>query len=432
MQVKSEKMPTPVRYIVTLDESEMKERKTRAYEQKKAKIEVAGFRKGNVPQNIAEDRIGVEKLYKSIIDETYHEVASTEPIVSSRDFKFYGDLKKDIPFTIEFIAEVKPTVVLTVFEKIKDQVKIEAVEVTEEDFKNKIDFELKQDETIENTTKDVLDNLDVAIIDFEGRVEGDSKPFKGGIAKGFQICINEIVNGHKQFVGDFEDQLVGMKIEETKDVKVKFPSNYRDTSLAGKDSVFTVTLRAIKAKIVPQYSEEFAKKKGFETIETYEEFLKKSVLQTKQKKAIEEFKKLIVTEIIKQSEVSPIPDEMIMRENEKEWNAFLRRVNKTEEQFVKENKNSKVYFFENNTSKSIEIIKATLVIEQISKNYNIDVEEEEVLQYVMRVSDFLRYEDNRKERLGRELKENKRQFELMKVATRNEKTIDFLYEQFKS
>jgi trigger factor len=298
--------------------------------------------------------------------------------------------------------------------------------------KNKIDFELKQDETIENTTKDVLDNLDVAIIDFEGRVEGDSKPFKGGTAKGFQIRINEIVNGHKQFVGDFEDQLVGMKIEETKDVKVKFPSNYRDTSLAGKDAVFTVTLRAIKAKIVPQHSEEFAKKKGFETIETYEEFLKKSVLETKQKKAIEEFKKTIVTEIIKQSEVSPIPDEMIIRENEKEWNAFLRRVNKTEEQFVKENKNSKDYFFENNTSKSIEIIKATLVIEQISKNYNIDVEEEEVLQYVMRVSNLLRYEDNRKERLEKELKENKRQFELMKVATRNEKTIDFLYEQFKS
>lgn len=423
-------MPTPVKYVVTVDENEMEERKTKTYDKKKDSIEVHGFRKGNVPRNIAEDKLGVEKLYKSLIDDIYYELSLTEPIVSSKDFKFFGDLKKKVPFTMEFVADVQPTVILPSFEKIKETVKIDSVEVLEDDLKHKIDFELKQCEIIEDTTKDVVDNLDVAIIDFEGKIVGDDKPFKGGTAKGFQIRVNEVINGQKQFVDNFEDQLVGMKLGETKEVKVKFPENYRDTKLANKDAIFTVVLKSIKLKITPEYNVDFAKKKGFETIEEYEQSLKKSILEMKQKKATEKFKKTIITEIINNSDISPIPEEMIEAENDKEWRSFLRRINKSEEQFVKENKTSKEYFFNNNTGKSIEVIKAHLVIKKISETHSINASDDEVVKYVMRISNLLKYDSDKEEKIKEELKSNNQQNNLMKIAATNEKTIEFLFESF--
>lgn len=432
MQIKTEKMPTPVKYIVTVDENEMEERKTKTYEQKKQNLELHGFRKGNVPRSVAEDRLGVDKLYKTLIDDIYYDVSLTEPIVSSRNFKFYGDLKKKMPLTIEFIADVKPSVNLVSFDKIKGNIEFESVCVSEIDLKNRIDFELKQLETIEDSTKDILDNLDVAIIDFEGKIEGQSIAFKGGTAKGFQIRVNEVINGKKQFVDNFEDQLVGMKLGETREIKVKFPSDYRDKNLSDKNVIFTVILKSIKTKCTPEYNLDFAKKKGFETIEEYEKHLKNNILETKQKKAIENFKKLILTEIINKSDISPIPDEMIEVENEKEWKTFLRRINKTEEQFIKENKNSKEYFFENNTAKSIEVIKAFLVIKNISDTYKIDVDHDEVVQYVMRMTNLLKYDKDREAKIREELENNKQQYELMVNAARNEKTIEFLFEQFKS
>jgi trigger factor len=432
IQVKTEKMAAPVKYLLTIDENDLEERKKKAYEKIKGTIEVQGFRKGNVPQDIAETRLGVERLYKSVIDEIYFEIAQKEPIISSSDFKFFGDLKKKSSLTIEFVAEVKPTAKLVDFNKIKEQVKIEEVQVTEDDLKSRIDFEIKQLETIEDTTKDTLENLDIAIIDFEGRLVGEEKPFKGGTAKGFQIRVNDIVNGQKQFVDNFEDQLVGMKLNETKEVKVTFPSNYRDTSLAGKNASFIVTLKSIKIKISPVYDEELAKKKGFDSLKDYEESLKRSIFEIKQRKAIENFKKKVVTEIVNQSEISPIPESMIENENVKEWEAFLRRMNRSEEQFVKENKISKEMFFENNTPRSIEVLKATTILNQVAKDRNITASEEEVVKYVMNVTNLLKYDKDREEKIKQELKTNLHQYSLMENATINEKVIEFLFNEIKS
>src|SRR5271157_230006 len=133
MDIKTEALPTPVKYIVTLDENEIDERKESTYARLKPSITVNGFRKGTVPRDVAEDRIGVEKLYKSIIDNVFNEIIVTEPVVATRNFKFFGDLKQKVLFTIEFVAEVKPSVVLAPFEQI--EVKQKSVEVTEEDLK---------------------------------------------------------------------------------------------------------------------------------------------------------------------------------------------------------------------------------------------------------------------------------------------------------
>jgi trigger factor len=428
MEIKTEKMPILVKYIVTIDEKEVDEKKEIIYKQKKPTIELPGFRKGNVPQEIAEDRIGVEKLYLSIINDVYSEVCEKEPIVSSHDFKYYGTFKKGSVFSMQFIAELKPTVSLVSFDKIKREVKAETTEFTEDDLKNAIEHEIQSASKIEDATKDVLDNLDIAVIDFEGKIVGESKPFNGGTSKNFQIRVNELRNGKKQFVGNFEDQLIGMKLNETKVVKVKFPDDYGNEALNGKDAEFVVTLKKIKVKTTPLFDDEFAKLKGCKDKDEFVELLKKDETDKKNKFIIEKNKKMFVSEIVKQSEITPVPQAMIDRENEKDWDSFLKRIGKSEEQFLKEGKISKESFFDNNSSRVVEVIKATLVLQQIAKENNIIVTEDEICQYVMRISKILDYNDERKEKILKDLKDNKRQFQQTKNSTIIEKTVDFIYE----
>ena len=426
MQVKKEVLSAPIKFTVTVEAQELVGKKKAAFDKVKDDLVVQGFRKGHVTQEVAEDKVGVNALYRSVIDEIYTEVAEQCNIVSSRDFKFYGNFKKDIPLIIEFVSDVKPEVGNVPIDLVKDQIKMEVVEVTEDDLKNRIDFEIKQNEKIIDTDKQVCENFDVAVIDFEGTIVGETKPFQGGTAKGYQISVNEIINGRKQFIDTFEDQIVGMKIGETKDIKVKFPNDYKDTTKAGKDAVFVVTLNSLKQKQTPLFDEFVKKIKGENSVEEYKESLRKIIFNEKQKKANENYKKQLVSEIVKQSEIPSIPQAMIENETQREWDSFLRRMDKTEEQFVKENKNSKEHFFDTNSSRSTEVIKTTLVLEKIAKDKNIVVTEEDVVSYVMKVSSFLQHDGNRKEKILLELTSNKHQYRLMEIATRNEKVLEFL------
>lgn len=430
MDIRTETMPTPTKYIVTLDSEDVEKRKNECYEKIKSQIEVPGFRKGSVPQDVAENRLGIEKIYKPMIDQVFRDILAVEPnIVSSSDFKFFGDLKKKSTFTIEFVADIKPLVKLPEL----DTIKIEKIEnkLLESDIKEAIATEIKKLETIVDSDKEILENFDVAVIDFEGKLEGQENPFKGGTAKGYQIKINEIVNGQKQFIDNFEDQLIGMKKEETRQVFVTFPANYRETTLAGKKAMFVVTLKAIKQKITPEYDDTFAKAKGFDSIKLYEDDLKLKLADEKEKNTKEAFKKQVLTSLINKAGISPIPKAMIDSENEKEWNAFLRRMGKTEEQIVKENKLSKESFFEHYTQRSVEAIKAALVLEQASKDFGILVTDDEIVNYTIKVSNMLKYDSNKQEKIKEELRANKQQFKLMQTAALNEKTIEFLVNEFK-
>ena len=431
MKVSSKKVATPVMFNVIVEKDELFERKKKAYDLVKDTLELKGFRKGHISQDIAEEKLGVERLYKPMIDDVYHQVALEQNIVSAWDFKFYGDLKKSDFFEIRFKADVKPEVETVSLDVIKEKVKLEPFTVSDEDIKKAVEHELKKSETIEDSTKEVLDSLDVAIIDFEGKIAGEQKPFNGGTAKGYQITVNEIVNGRKSFIDGFEEQLVGMKIGETKEVKVKFPQDYRETSLADKDAVFVVTLNKIKIKKTVEYNTEFTKTKGFDTIKEYEESLKKNMLEENEKNAIADFKKKVVTETVNCCKISPIPEEMIKKENEKEWFSFLRRIDKTEEKFLSENKHAKLHFYENNSPRSLEIIKAMLVLEKISQENEIKATEEEVVQYVMRVSNILMNDPDRAEKIKEDLKENVQQYKIMEIAANNEKTVEFLSEKLK-
>ena len=428
MKISTEVMSAPVKFVVVEEPSEIIRRKKEAYEAIKETLPpIAGFRQGHIPQNLAENHFGADYIYSGLVNKMYDEVAQQNRVVSSVGFRFFGDLKSATNhFIMEFIAEVKPTVTLVDFDII--HIDREKDDVSDEEIDAQIKFDIRQCEKIEDSDKPTLENLDVAVIDFEGRIDGTV--FKGGTAKGYQLCINEIVDGKKQFIGNFEDQLVGMIVGEVREVKVQFPEDYRDKSKAGKNAIFSVTLHGIKTKSCPVLDDEFAKTKGFASTGDYVADVVQNLTDRKKKHNFEKFRRDIVIEIVKKSHITPVPMEMIKAETEQKWGSHLNKMGKTEKDYVKENKNGKEQFFDSNENKSREIIKTAMTLEQIAKDYKIEVTHDEVVTYVIGLSHAMAFSDEKKDKIKSDLEQNKVQFDMMARSARNDRVFEFLVGHF--
>ena len=135
-------------------------------------------------------------------------------------------------------------------------------EVTDEQVNQAIERELMRGSRLVETNKPVK-NDDTVTLDFEGFIDG--KAFDGGKAEKYQLKI-----GSHSFIDTFEDQLIGLKVGEEKDVLVKFPDNYQAENLAGKDAKFEVKVNAVKVKELPEINDELASNVSeFETLEEY-------------------------------------------------------------------------------------------------------------------------------------------------------------------
>ena len=166
---------------------------------------------------------------------------------------------KDKDFIYTVTVYVKPEVKVNKYKGLEIE-KTDA-KVTKKDVDAKIEETREKNAELKSVEKRALKNGDISIIDFEGFKDGVA--FEGGKAENFELTI-----GSGQFIPGFEDQLVGMKIGEEKEINVKFPEEYHSKDLAGKDAMFKVKLNGIKEKILPKLDDEFVKDvSDFETLE---------------------------------------------------------------------------------------------------------------------------------------------------------------------
>ncbi|WP_046173994.1 trigger factor [Domibacillus indicus] len=243
-------------------------------------INVPGFRKGKMPRPLFEQRFGVEALYQDAIDAILPEAygnaideAGIEPV--DRPEIDVEQFEKGKPFIFTAKVTVKPEVTLGDYKGL--EVEKESTEVTDEDVENELkDLQKRHAELVVKEEGEV-ENDDTVVIDFEGFVDGEA--FEGGQAENYSIVI-----GSGTFIPGFEEQLVGMKPGEEKDVEVTFPEEYHAEELAGKPATFKVKLHEIKAQELPELNDEFAKETD-EEAETLEE------LKTKIKERLAEQKK---------------------------------------------------------------------------------------------------------------------------------------------
>ena len=261
---------------------------------------------------------------------------------------------------------------------------------------------------------------DITIIDFEGSVDGVK--FEGGKAEGHELEI-----GSGSFIPGFEDQIIGMKIDEEKDIKVKFPDDYFSEDLKGKDAVFKVKLHEIKKKELPEINDEFAKDASeFETLEELKNSIKEKLEEENKSRAKYETEEEAIKAVCKDAEVD-IPSGMIETELDNmvkevetrlsyqgmNIESYLQMINKTMEEFRKEGE-----------EQAKTAVKTRLVLEQVVKDEKIEPDEKKIDE---KIEEMAKMYGKKKE----ELKENEHFVDYVKGALEQEEAITFIVDNAK-
>ncbi|MCI9156386.1 MAG: trigger factor [Lawsonibacter sp.] len=276
----------------------------KAYLKNRGKINVPGFRKGKAPRKIIEGMYGASVFYEDAINDLYP--AAYEEAVKEQGLDDVGYPKIEIAgvgkegFTFKALVSIRPEAKLG--EYLGLSAPKEEPKVTEKD----IDEELKP--YIDRATRLVsvqrkAKKGDTAVIDFEGFDNGT--PFEGGKGENYDLKL-----GAGMFVPGFEEQVIGMKAGEEKDIDITFPEDYH-ADLAGKAVVFHVKVNEVKESQAPEVDDEFAKDVSeFETLDDFRKDLGEKLLERKQAQANSDFENAVMEQLVENMECE-IPDGMV-------------------------------------------------------------------------------------------------------------------------
>ena len=285
-----------------------------AFEEKRKEVTVSGFRKGKVPRNIYEKNFGKESLYMAAVDTVVQvayvkalEESKLVPVVQPKvDITNITDDGVEFKFTIV----TKPAVEIKKYKGLK--VKKEEVEVTKEEIEHEISHLLERYGEVRVKENGDLENGNIAVIDFEGFKDGVA--FAGGKGENYELEI-----GSNTFIPGFEEQLVGMKNGEERDINVTFPEEYPAENLKGAPVVFKVKLHEIKEKVQREFDEELFEDLGMEGVNSKEELEKEIEANIKAQKEVDAENKhvdALLDAVAKNVEVD-IPEEMVEEEVER-------------------------------------------------------------------------------------------------------------------
>lgn len=292
---------------IEIPQAEVAKALDKAYHKIAGQVNIPGFRKGKVPRNILEKRVGKEALLEEAFEimapQYYMEAIVAEKIEPvSRPQIEVVTLKEDQPVVFKAIVTPKPEVTLGEYKGVS--VAVEATAVTDADVDSQLEALRNRHAKMVVTEGAELQNGDFAIIDFEGSIDG--VPFEGGAGKAYPLEI-----GSGSFIPGFEEQLIGVKAGEEKDVNVAFPEDYHVADLAGKPAVFKVTVQDVKRKELPALDDEFAKEVSeFATIEELKADNKNKLEQAAVTKADNDFKNGALQKAVENAAVE-VPDVMV-------------------------------------------------------------------------------------------------------------------------
>jgi trigger factor len=384
---------------------------------------IPGFRKGKAPMNIVEkvygDEIFYEDAFNEVVPDVYAAAIKEEnlDVVSKPDIQVTQIGKgKDLIFTA--VVQTKPEVKLGKYKGVSLDKPEYAV--TDESIDHELNQMAERNARMVTVTDRAAKKGDTAVIDFVGTVDGVA--FEGGKAENHELEL-----GSGSFIPGFEDQVIGMKAEEKKDVKVTFPEDYFSKELAGKEAVFAVTVHEIKKKELPKLDDEFAKDVSeFDTIAELKADIKAKQEKDNELRAKNDLEEAAVKAVTEVSEVE-IPSGMVELELDNmvedmnrrmsyqgvTFDQYLNMIGKTMADFRKESEES---------AKSS--VKMRLVLEAIYKDAGLKVEDSEIDSKVKELAEaYARKED--------ELKANEELMTNIKNSLETEKTINYLVENAK-
>ena len=366
-----------------------------AYEHAKKDVEVKGFRKGHVPFAIFEKKYGVETLYEDalnhVLSHKYQDVLAdtTHEVVSDPEIDLdYKKVNRETPFDVSLIFDVKPEVTLGTYKGIEAKYPNTTVKASDVDLE--IQNMLKKDGTLEPKEGELLVG-DTAIFDFEGFLEG--VPFDGGKAENYELEI-----GSNQFIPGFEEQMVGMKPSESKDINVTFPENYQAENLKGKAVVFKIKLHEVKTKTLAELNDAWVEtlKREEKTVDALKTALKEEIKERKEKSAKQQFENDVITKVIADVKVD-IPVSMINKEAQGQIDQIknqAKQYNIPYEQFLQFSGFTPETFEKQAQEDAASRVKMNLVFEAIAKAENLIVSEEKIESEYQKLADTHKLELN--------------------------------------
>ena len=413
-----------VKFEITVEAAKFEDAMKKVYFKSAKYFNIPGFRKGKAPMQIVEKYYGPEIFYEDAFNEVAQEaleeaVEENKLDVVSRPEVDVKQMEKgkDLIFTV--VMQTKPEAEVSKYKGI--EIKKVEYNVTDEDIEHELHHMQEHNSRLISVEDRAVESGDTTTIDFEGSVDG--VPFEGGKAENYDLEI-----GSNTFIPGFEDQIIGMKIDEEKDVKVKFPEEYFSKELAGKDAVFKVKLHEIKKKELPELDDEFAKDVSeFDTLKELKADIKAKKETQTEEKAKYETQDAVIKALCEKTKVE-IPSGMVEMEVENMLKDFEQRLayqglnleqyfkmmGKTEEEVKKEYE-----------PQAIEGIKSRLALEAVIKAEKIEATDKEV-------------EDKMKEMAKNYGKENDEEFlknenvkNYIKQGLESEKAIDFLVKNAK-
>ena len=423
-KVEKTKNANEVKLEITVEAAKFDEAIKKVYFKSAKYFNIPGFRKGKAPMQIVEKYYGKEIFYEDAFNEVAGEALDEAvkenklEVVSRPDIDVTQIEKgKDLIFTA--IMQTKPEAELGKYKGI--EVKKIEYNVSDEDINHELSHMQEHNSRLISIEDRPVESGDIATIDFEGFVDG--KAFEGGKAEGHELEI-----GSNTFIPGFEDQIIGMKIDEEKDINVKFPEEYFSKELAGKDATFKVKVHEIKKKELPELDDEFAKDVSeFDTLKELKADIKAKQEKQNEERAKYETQDAVIKAVCEKMKVE-IPSGMIEMEIDNmlkdienrlsyqglKLEQYLQMMGKTEEDMIKEYE-----------PQAIEGIKSRLALEAVIKAEKIEATDKEI-------------EEKMKEMAKNYGKENDEEFmknenvkNYIKQGIESEKAMDFLVENAK-
>ncbi len=373
MKVSAEKIDAH-RMVLELEvpQPEVAKAVDKAYHKLAAKVNIPGFRKGKVPRKVLEMRIGKAAL----MDEAFELLASPayikaleeqdiEPVTRPEIEVVTFEEDKPLVFKVKFV--VKPVIELGEYKGIKAAKP--PAKVDEEEVNKQIENLRNRHAKMVVVEDAALAEGDFAIIDFEGFIDG--APFKGGEGKGYPLEI-----GSGSFIPGFEDQLLGAKAGEERDVKVEFPAEYMAPDLAGKTAEFKVRVNDVKRREVPAVDAEFVKEvSDFDSVEELKADIENNLIKAAESKADREFRTNVIKAAVDNCTVD-LPEEVIENEIDsmlREMDVNLQNRGMSLAKYMEATKTPIDKLRANYRESAIESVKTDLMLEAIAKNENIEV-----------------------------------------------------------
>ncbi len=282
VKVENTQNKNEVKLSFTVEAEKFEEAMKKVYAKTAKYFTIPGFRKGKAPMNMVERQYGSEIFYEDTFNELVPDIYDAAikenniEAVSKPDIDITQMEKgKDLIFTAT--VQTKPEVTLGKYKGI-ELPKVEYT-VSDKDVEHELGHMAEHNSRIITVEDRPVEKGDITVIDFEGSIDG--VPFEGGKAEKHELEI-----GSNTFIPGFEDQVIGMKIDEEKDVNVTFPEDYFSKDLAGKPAVFKVKLHEIKKKELPKMDDEFAKDVSeFDTLAELKNSIKEKLQKENDEKA---------------------------------------------------------------------------------------------------------------------------------------------------